>query len=122
MDRDIALTNADARLLDLVWDAQPVASPELCRLAEEKLGWKRTTTYTVIRRLCEKGYLRSEDAVVSALVDREEAGRAEGMQVLARSFKGSLPAFLAAFLAGGSISDEDAEKIEALIAQYRRKS
>ncbi|HPK15955.1 MAG TPA: BlaI/MecI/CopY family transcriptional regulator [Clostridia bacterium] len=121
MDRDIALTNADARLLDLVWDAQPVASPELCRLAEEKLGWKRTTTYTVIRRLCEKGYLRSEDAVVSALVDREEAGRAEGMQVLARSFKGSLPAFLAAFLAGGSISDEDAEKIEALIAQYRRK-
>lgn len=121
MDRDIALTNADARLLGLVWDAQPVASPELCRLAEEKLGWKRTTTYTVIRRLCEKGYLRSEDAVVSALVDREEAGRAEGMQVLARSFKGSLPAFLAAFLAGGSISDEDAEKIEALIAQYRRK-
>ncbi|HOG01827.1 MAG: Penicillinase repressor [Firmicutes bacterium ADurb.Bin248] len=121
MDRDIALTNADARLLDLVWDAQPVASPELCRLAEEKLGWKRTTTYTVIRRLCEKGYLRSEDAVVSALVDREEAGRAEGMQVLARSFKGSLPAFLAAFLAGGSISDEDAEKIEALIAHYRRK-
>mgnify|MGYP001374699554 FL=1 len=121
MDRDIALTNADARLLDLVWDAQPVASPELCRLAEEKLGWKRTTTYTVIRRLCEKGYLRSEDAVVSAFVDREEAGRAEGMQVLARSFKGSLPAFLAAFLAGGSISDEDAEKIEALIAHYRRK-
>ncbi len=122
MDRDIALTNADARLLDLVWDFGPVASPELCRLAEEKLGWKRTTTYTVIKRLCEKGCLKSENAVVCALVEREEAGRAEGMQVLARSFKGSLPAFLAAFLAGGSISDEDAEKIEALIAAYRRKS
>ncbi|HWQ58430.1 MAG TPA: BlaI/MecI/CopY family transcriptional regulator [Clostridia bacterium] len=121
MEREFSLTNADARLLDLVWDAQPIASPELCRLAEMKLGWKRTTTYTVIKRLCEKGILRSVDTVVTALVDREEAGCAEGRQVLERNFKGSLPAFLAAFLAGGAISDEDAAQIEALIATYRRK-
>lgn len=121
MEKDISLTNADLRLLDIVWDAQPVPSPELCRIAREKLGWKRTTTYTVIKRLCEKGYLKNEETIVSALIGREEAGRAEGKQVLERNFKGSLPAFVAAFLAGGSISDQDAEEIEKLIEAYRRK-
>ena len=122
MDCNVALTNADARLIDLVWDAQPIASPELCRLAEAKLGWKRTTTYTVIKRLCEKGYLKSEATVVTALIGREEAGRAEGRQVLERSFRGSLPAFLAAFLEGGDIDDGEAEELERLIREYRRKS
>lgn len=121
MGKDISLTNADLCLLDIVWDAQHVPSPELCRIAREKLGWKRTITYTVIKRLCEKGYLKNETAVVSALIGREEAGRAEGKQVLERSFKGSLPAFVAAFLAGGSISDQDAEEIKKLIEAYRRK-
>ena len=121
MENEIFLTNADARLMDLVWDAEPVTSPELCRLAEAKLGWKRTTTYTVIKRLCEKGYLKNEGTVVTALVGREEAGRSEGRQVLERNFKGSLPAFLAAFLAGGSISDEEAAELEKLIEAYRRK-
>lgn len=122
MEHEIVLTNADARLLDIVWDAQPVASPELCRLAQEKLGWKRTTTYTVIKRLCEKGYLKNEAALVTALIGREEAGRAEGRQVLERSFGGSLPAFLAAFLEGGTISDTEAAQLERLIREYRGKS
>ena len=122
MEHEIVLTNADARLLDIVWDAQPVASPELCRLAQEKLGWKRTTTYTVIKRLCEKGYLKNEAAAVTALIGREEAGRAEGRQVLERNFGGSLPAFLAAFLEGGIISDAEAAQLERLIREYRGKS
>lgn len=122
MEHEIVLTNADARLLDIVWDAQPVASPELCKLAQEKLGWKRTTTYTVIKRLCEKGYLKNEAAVVTALIGKEEAGRAEGRQVLERNFGGSLPAFLAAFLEGGAISDTEAAQLERLIREYRGKS
>ena len=114
------LTLADHRLLDLVWDAQPVPSPVLCRLAEEALGWKRTTTYTVIKRLCGKGYLKNENAVVTALVDREAVQRADGQEVLQRSFGGSLPGFLAAFLRAGTVSDRDAEEIERMLEEYRR--
>ncbi len=112
MDNEIALSNADYRLLDIVWDAQPIASPELCHLAEVKLGWKRTTTYTVIKRLCERGYLKSENTIVTSLIGRQQARRAEG----------SLPEFVAAFLDGGTVSDEEAREIERLMEEYRRKS
>lgn len=120
MENEIALSNADYRLLDIVWDAEPVASPELCKLAEVQLGWKRTTTYTVIKRLCDKGYLKSEDTVVTALVERESVQRAEGRQVLRSSFGGSLPKFVAAFLDGGEVSDEEAHELERLLEEYRR--
>lgn len=119
--QDVYLTNADWRLMDLVWDNEPVESPELCREAEEKLGWKRTTTYTVLKRLCEKGYLVNEASVVTSLIAREEAGRKEGSQVVSRGFKGSLPAFIAAFLEGGGISGDDAEEIEKLLREYRER-
>lgn len=118
---ELRLSNADHKLMELVWQAQPVPSPELCRLAEERLGWKRTTTYTVIRRLCEKGYLKSENTVVSALLGREEAGSAEGEEILARSFGGSLPKFVAAFLDGGKLSAEEVAEIECMLADYRRE-
>ncbi len=121
MDNEITLSNADYRLLDIVWDAQPIASPELCRLVEARLGWKRTTTYTVIKRLCEKGYLKSADTVVTALIDREQARRAEGRQMLDRSFDGSLPKFVAAFLDGGTVSNEETREIERMLEEYRRR-
>lgn len=121
MDKDISLSNADLRLLNIVWDAQPVASPELCKIAEDKLGWKRTTTYTVIKRLCEKGYLKSEATIVSALFDREQVQRAEGRQVLDRSFGGSLPKFIAAFLDGKAVSEGEAREIENMLEEYQRR-
>lgn len=114
------LTLADHRLLDLVWDAQPVPSPQLCKLAEAELGWKRTTTYTVIKRLCDKGFLKNEATVVSALVDRDTVRRADGEEVLERSFGGSLPSFLAAFLRTGQVSDTDAAEIERMLEGYRK--
>ena len=119
MKQTASLSLADHRLLDLVWQAEPVSSPQLCKLAEEALGWKRTTTYTVIKRLCDKGYLKNENAVVSSLVDRQTVQEADGQEVLQRSFGGSLPRFFAAFLKSGSVSEEDAKEIEALIEQYR---
>ena len=115
------LTNADWRLMDIVWDHEPVESPELCRIAEEKLGWKRTTTYTVLRRLCEKKYLANDASVVTTRIAREEAGKREGNQLVNRGFKGSLPAFIAAFLEGGSISGEEAAQIERLLQEYRER-
>ncbi len=119
MHKDVSLSNAEFRLMDIVWDVQPVASPELCIIAEDKLGWKRSTTYTVIKRLCEKGYLKSEATIVSTLFDREQVQQAEGRQVLDRSFGGSLPKFVAAFLDGGTVSDEEAREIERLLEEHR---
>ena len=121
MEQEANLTNADWRLMDIVWDHEPVESPELCRIAEEKLGWKRTTTYTVLKRLCEKGYLANDASVVTTRIAREEAGKREANQLVNRGFKGSLPAFIAAFLEGGSISGEEAAQIERLLQEYRER-
>ena len=120
MEKKQNLSLADHRLLDLVWEAQPVPSPQLCRLAEDRLGWKRTTTYTVIKRLSDKGYLKNENAVVTALVDRDSVQQADGKEVLRRSFGGSLPSFLAAFLRTGQVSDQDAAEIERMLDEYRK--
>ena len=104
----------------LVWDRQPIPSPQLCKVAERELGWKRTTTYTVIKRLCDKGFLKNEAAVVTALVERDAVRQADGEAVLNRSFGGSLPSFLAAFLRAGQVSDSDAEEIERMLEEYRK--
>lgn len=66
MEKELKLSNADYRLLSIVWDSEPIASPELCKLAETQLGWKRTTTYTVLKRLCDKGVLQNESTIVTS--------------------------------------------------------
>lgn len=122
MEHDIKLSNADYRLLSIVWGAEPVASPELCKLAEAQLGWKRTTTYTVIKRLCEKGVLLSENTIVTSLAGRDEVQSAESREIVGRSFEGSLPKFIAAFLGGEKISHAEADEIARMIDAYRGKS
>ena len=121
MKPNLSLSLADHRLLDLVWEAEPIPSPQLCKLAQERLGWKRTTTYTVIKRLCDKGCLKNESTIVSSLVERETVQQADGQEVLARSFGGSLPDFLAAFLRSGDLSDQDADAIEKMLEEYRNR-
>ncbi len=115
----LPLSLADHRLLDLVWSSEPIPSPQLCKLAKERLGWQRTTTYTVIKRLCNKGCLQNEATIVSSLVKREAVQQADGQEVLQRSFGGSLPNFLAAFLKAGSVSDQEAAEIEQLLEDYK---
>ena len=119
MEKEIKLSNADYRLLSIVWDTEPIASPELCKHAEVKLGWKRTTTYTVLKRLCDKNLLKNENIIVTSLESRESIQRIESHQVLERSFNGSLPQFIAAFLDGGKISETEAEKIKRMIDVFR---
>lgn len=119
MERDLKLSNADYRLLSIVWDAEPVTSPELCKLAQQQLGWKRTTTYTVLKRLCDKEILENEATVVRALAGRQRVQRYESHQALERGFSGSLPQFIAAFLADENISDTEADEIKRLIDEYR---
>lgn len=120
MKPNTTLSLADHRLLDLVWEAEPIPSPQLCKLAEERLGWKRTTTYTVIKRLCDKGCLKSEATIVTSLVNKEAVQQADGQEVLQRSFGGSLPNFLAAFLRAGTVSDQEAAEIEKMLEEYKQ--
>ena len=121
MKPNLSLSLADHRLLDLVWEAEPIPSPQLCKLAQERLGWKRTTTYTVIKRLCDKGCLKNEATIVSSLVPRETVQQADGQEVLARSFGGSLPDFLAAFLRSGDLSAQAADALEKMLDEYRNR-
>ncbi len=113
------LCNSDYRFLTIVWNHAPVGSGDLVRLCQEELGWKKSTTYTEIKRLCEKGFLKNEKAVVEPLVTREEVQARESDAFVERTFGGSLPGFLTAFLGGRKLSAKEAEELKDLIDSYR---
>ena len=115
------LTLADHRLLDLVWQAEPVSSPQLCKLAEEALGWKRTTTYTVIKRLTERGVVHTENAVVTALVGRQDVQNAESRAFVDKNFHGSLPAFLSAFIGNKQLTQQEADELRRMIDKFEEE-
>lgn len=116
---ELRLCNSDYRFMTIVWEHAPVGSGELVRLCREQLGWKKSTTYTEIKRLCEKGLLKSEKAIVEPLVSREEVQAQESDAFVERTFAGSLPGFLTAFLGGKKLSDREAEELKELIDHYR---
>ena len=109
----------ETRFAELIWANAPLSSPELVRLCAEALGWKKSTTYTMLKKLVDKGYVKNENATVAALVSRETARAEESRYVVATSFAGSLPSFLVSFLGGKTISDEEAEKLKQLIDAHR---
>lgn len=113
------LCDSEYRFMCVVWDSEPVASGKLVELCAEKLGWKKSTTYTVIKKLAEKGLLKNENAVVAALVPRQAVQADESKAFVNRTFDGSLPAFLAAFMGGRSLSEEEAAEIQRLIDTHR---
>lgn len=120
MDKHFRLTQADRKLLEIVWKAEPVTSPDLAKIALDELGWKRTTTYTVLKRLSEKEMLKSEDTIVTSLIDQEKFQEIESQKVLDQSFEGSLPKFVASFLSGRKISDKEISELKRLIDEYRK--
>ncbi len=103
------------RFLNILWENEPIASPKLVQLCNEQLGWKKSTTYTVIKKLINKGLVQSEDTIVSALVTKEEVDRQEGEELLQRTSKGNIPAFFATFLKDRKLSKEDVEHIRRII-------
>ena len=111
------LFDAEHKFVSLIWENEPVNSTELVRLCLEKLGWKKSTTYTVLRKLCERGILKNEDAVVASLVKREEVQKYESEILIEKAFNGSLPKFLTAFLGGKRLSSKDAEALKSIIEQ-----
>lgn len=112
---------SEYRFCEVLWANEPVNSTELVGLCKEKLGWSKATTYTVIRRLCERGVCRSENAVVTSLVSKEEAEVSEIDELMEKKFGGSLPAFIAAFARHEKLNDKDIAELEALIRAKKGK-
>lgn len=110
---------SEYRFCQILWAHEPIKSTELAKLCHEKLGWSKTTTYTVIKRLCDRGAIRNENTIVSSLVSQDEVQAAEIDELLEKKFGGSLPAFVAAFTRHQKLSREDVGAVQAMIDRYR---
>ena len=115
----LKLCESDYRFMTVIWESEPVPSGELVELCAQKLGWKKSTTYTTLKKLCGKGFARNENTVVSALIPRERVQAYESEKFVERAFDGSLPSFLAAFLGGKTISQREAEELKRLIDEHK---
>ena len=113
--------DSELRFCEILWERQPVKSSELVQLCAQRLGWKKSTTYTVIKRLTERGVVQTENAVVTARVSRDEIQRAESRAFVERNFSGSLPSFLNAFVGGRGLSAEEADELRRMIADFEEK-
>jgi len=118
---ELELGAVQERFAEIVWAHEPVASGELVKLCLRELNWKKPTTYTVLRKLCEKGLLQNRDGVVTSRVSREEFYASKSEQIVESSFRGSLPAFVAAFTARNRLTAEEADAIQKLIDAARRE-
>ncbi|MBQ1849692.1 MAG: BlaI/MecI/CopY family transcriptional regulator [Lachnospiraceae bacterium] len=115
------LCDSDYRFMCIVWENAPVNSGELVKLCKENLGWKKSTTYTVIKKLCEKGYIQNDDATVRVLIPKAQAQTNESTYFVERTFDGSLPSFVAAFLGGRTITEEEAKQLRKMIREHVEK-
>nr|WP_122012754.1 BlaI/MecI/CopY family transcriptional regulator [Maliibacterium massiliense] len=118
--RDYKLGAMETRFAELIWTHAPIASGALVKLCQQALGWKKSTTYTMLRRLCQRGIFENRQGVVHALLTRQAFHALQSEQFLDETFDGSLPQFLAAFTTRKKLSDEEIEALQALIAQNRR--
>ena len=113
------IADSEYRFMQVVWEAAPVGSGRLVKLCSEKLGWKKYTTYTVLKKMCLKGLLQNEKSVVSVVVPRELVDNQAAEQFVDRTFGGSLPGFLAAFMGSKKLSDAEAEELKHLIDEHK---
>ncbi|NLT57605.1 MAG: BlaI/MecI/CopY family transcriptional regulator [Clostridiales bacterium] len=115
---DDRLSPSEARFAELLWRHQPLGSGELVRLCARELGWKKSTTYTVLKKLCEKGLFQNRQAVVSACISREAFEARQSRRFVEDTFGGSLPRFLAAFIGKGRLSARQVEELRRLIDEH----
>ncbi len=111
---------SEYRFCLILWENEPVKSSKLVDLCKEQLGWKPTTTYTVIKRLSERGVLKNENTVVTSLVTKDQVQAAELQEMVEKTFEGSLPAFIAAFTKHQKISDAEIDAVQQMIDRYRK--
>lgn len=114
------IPESEYRFCLILWEREPIAATEMVKLCQEQLGWKRTTTYTVIKRLGERGVLKLENGVVTSLVSKEEAEASEIEDLVEKKFGGSLPAFVAAFTKHQNVSEKELDELQRMIDRIRR--
>lgn len=113
------LGEMEQRFADLIWEHEPVSSRTLTELCAQEFAWKRTTTYTMLKRLCERGIFQNQSSIVSALMSKDEFGAAQGEQFLSEAFQGSLPQFLSAFTRRKKLSEKEIGEIQQLINEHK---
>ena len=109
----------ELRFAELIWNNAPIPSGELVKLCAKELEWKKSTTYTMLKRLCERGIFQNENGVVTALMSKEEFGAAQSEKIIEDNFDGSLPAFIAAFASRRKLSKKDVEEIQKMIDKMK---
>lgn len=113
------MTEAEFKLAEIIWKEEPIGSGTLVKVCQEAFGWKKSTTYTFIKKLCEQGILQNENAVVTSLADKEKYLQEQGEEFVAKTFEGSLPKMIAAFMERKRLSREQIEEIEKMIIDYK---
>ena len=114
------IPESEYRFCLILWEHEPITATEMVKLCQEQLGWKRTTTYTVIKRLGERGVLKLENGIVTSLVSKEEAEASEIEDLVEKKFGGSLPAFVAAFTKHQNVSEKELDELQRMIDRIRR--
>ena len=115
---DYQMGVVESKFADIIWQSEPVSSTELTKRSADALGWKKSTTYTVLKRLCEKGIFQNNNGEVTSLISKEEFYSAQSEKFVEDTFKGSLPAFLAAFTSRKSLTNEEVNYLRRMIADY----
>lgn len=116
---DFKLCESDFRFMCVVWDNEPISSHDLVIKCNDELGWKKSTTYTVLKKLCEKGFAKNESSVISSLVAKKDVQQYASNKFVESSFNGSLPRFLTAFFDGKKITEKEAQELKKLIDEFR---
>jgi BlaI family penicillinase repressor len=113
------LAETEEKFADLIWQNEPIGSGDLVKLSEKEMNWKKSTTYTVLKKLCEKGIFQNENAVVSSQISKDEYYAKQSIRFVEDTFGGSLPKFLTSFISGKKLSNHQAEELKRLIDEHR---
>lgn len=116
---ELRLGAVESQFADIIWNNEPIPSGELVKLCNHKLEWKKSTTYTMLKRLCERGIFKNENGIVYAILTKAEFGAAQSERIIEDTFEGSLPAFIAAFASRKKLSEKDVEEIQKMINEIR---
>lgn len=112
----------ESRFADIIWEHAPVSTGELIKICQQQFGWKRTTTYTMLKRLCQRGLFENQNGTVVVLMEKDVFRGRQSERFVSDTFGGSLPAFIAAFTRGRALSDEEADEIQKMINESRGKN
>ena len=118
---DYQMGAIESRFADIIWENEPISSTELAKRSEELFRWKKSTTYTVLKRLCEKGIFQNNKGIVTSVISRQEFYSAQSEKFVKETFEGSLPAFLAAFTARKNLTPEEVEYLRRMVAEYEER-